>query len=166
MANNELPTEKLLMSEILQKISNAKTKLEKGALLFKYKSDALIALLIWNFDESVISLLPEGEVPYTPNENPKGTSHTLLLHEWRKLFNFVKGGNPALNQTARERMFIQLLEGLHKEEAEVLCLVKDKTLGKKYKITRACVEEAYPEIIWGNRDPDAKNNTTETEINE
>lgn len=148
---SELPVEKLLMSEVLQKISNAKTKLEKGMLLHKYKSPALQAILIWNFDESVISLIPEGEVPYTPNDSPEGTNHTLLFHEYKKLFHFVKGGNPNLQQAQRENMFIQLLEGLHKDEAEVLCMVKDKTLGKKYKITKACVEEAYPEIQWGNR---------------
>jgi hypothetical protein len=147
----ELPVERLLLSEVLQKVSNAKTKKEKIQLLHRYKTAALQSILIWNFDDSVISLLPEGEVPYTPNEAPADTEHTRLLHQYRILYNFVKGGNDGLTTSKREIMFIQLLEGLHQDEAKVLCMVKDKTLGKKYKITKACVEEAYPEIQWGNR---------------
>jgi hypothetical protein len=44
-----------------------------------------------------------------------------------------------------------MLEGLSEEEAEVLLLVKDKALNKKFRITRACVEEAFPSIVWGGR---------------
>ncbi len=148
---SELPVERLLLSEVLQKISNAKTKAEKVALLQKYKTPALQSLLIWNFDESIKSMLPEGEVPYTPNDVPIDTEHTRLLHEYRILYNFVKGGNDGLPSSKRELMFIQLLEALHKDEASVLCLVKDKKLGKRYKITKNAIEEAYPEIQWGNR---------------
>ena len=108
-------------------------------------------LLIWNFDESVISELPAGEVPFNANEAPVGTEHTVLEKESRLLYNFVQGGNNGLQQSRRENMFIQMLEGLHKDEANVLCLVKDKQLGKKYKITKACVSEAFPQINWGGR---------------
>jgi hypothetical protein len=141
---------KLLISEVLQKVSNAKTKAEKINLLREYDTAALRSLLIANFDESVISMLPEGEVPFTPNDAPKGTEHTVLEQEYRKLYLFFKGGS-SINQTTRENLFIQLLEGLQEEEANVLILVKDKGLGKKYKITRACVEEAFPQIKWGGR---------------
>jgi hypothetical protein len=48
-------------------------------------------------------------------------------------------------------MFIQMLEGLHPLEAEIVCLVKNKELQKKYKITKEIVSEAYSDIIWGNR---------------
>ncbi len=147
----ELPVERLLLSEVLQKVSNAKTKKEKIGLLNKYKTPALQSILIWNFDDSVVSMLPEGDVPYTPNEAPVDTEHTRLLHEYRILYNFVKGGNDGLSGNKRETMFIQLLASLHQDEAKLLCMVKDKLVGKKYKITKACVEEAYPEIKWGNR---------------
>lgn len=142
---------KLLISEVLQKVSNAKTKARKIELLQQYNTDALRMLLIWNFDESVISELPAGEVPFQPNEAPVGTEHTVLEKEARLLYNFVQGGNNGLQQSRRENMFIQMLEGLHKDEANVLCLVKDKQLGKKYKITKACVTEAFPQINWGGR---------------
>lgn len=142
---------KLLISEVLQKVSNAKTKARKIELLQQHNTDALRMLLIWNFDESVISELPSGEVPYEKNEAPVGTEHTVLEKEARLLYNFVQGGNNGLQQSRRENMFIQMLEGLHKDEANVLCLVKDKQLGKKYKITKACVSEAFPQINWGGR---------------
>lgn len=142
---------KLLISEVLQKVSNAKTKVEKIKLLHEHNSSALRAILIANFDESVISMLPEGEVPFEANDAPKGTEHTVLEHEYRKLYLFFKGGNSSLQKTQRENLFIQLLEGLHEEEANLLVLVKDKALGKKYKLTRACVEEAFPHIKWGGR---------------
>ena len=48
-------------------------------------------------------------------------------------------------------MFINLLRGLHPREAEVLCLVKDKKLAEKYKITYDVVKQAYPDIQWGGR---------------
>lgn len=142
---------RLLISEVLQKVSNAKTKAEKIKLLNDYNSQTLRSLLIWNFDESVESLLPPGEVPYTANEAPAGTEHTLLEQESKRFYYFVSAGRTNISQMKREQMFIQMLEGLHKSEAEILTLVKDKKLGTKYRITRATVEEAFPQIVWGNR---------------
>lgn len=142
---------KLLISEVLQKVSNAKTKAQKIKLLQEYNTNALRSILIANYDESIISMLPEGEVPFTPNDAPKGTDHSVLEKEYRRLYLFFKGGNNGLKQTQRENLFIQMLEGLCEEEAHLLVLVKDKALQKKYKITRACVEEAFPQIKWGGR---------------
>jgi hypothetical protein len=48
-------------------------------------------------------------------------------------------------------MFINILQGLHPLEAEILCLVKDKKLGEKYKITKEIVSLAFPDIQWGGR---------------
>jgi len=140
----------LLLNEVLQKVSNAKTKAQKIKLLQQFNTPALRAILIANFDESIISMLPPGDVPFTKNEAPEDTEHTRLNHEYRKLYLFFKGG-ANISQTRRESLFIQLLEGLHEKEAEVLCLVKDRKVGKRWKITRQCVEEAFPEITWGNR---------------
>jgi len=140
-----------LISEVLQKVSNAKTKKEKIELLQKYSSQALRSILIWNYDDSIEGLIPSGEVPYSPNEAPIGTEHTTLNQEYVRLYNFIKGGNNDIKQIERENMFIRMLEGLHKDEAVLLCLVKDKDIQKKYKITKACVVEAFPQIQWGNR---------------
>ena len=142
---------RLLLSEVMQKVSNAKTKAEKVKILQDNNTQALRSLLIWNYDDSVVSLVPEGEVPFTPNEAPAGTEHTVLEKEFKKLYYFIKGGDPNLKQFQREKMFIQMLEGLHVSEAELLVLVKDKQLQKKYRITKAVVEEAFPQIKWGGR---------------
>ena len=79
---------RLLISEILRKVSNAKTKQEKISLLQKHNSTALRQLLIINFDESIVSMMPEGDVPYTPNDAPVGTDHTRLESEYRGLYRF------------------------------------------------------------------------------
>ena len=143
----------LLISEVLQKVSNAKTKKEKISLLVQNNTPALRSILIWNYDDSIITLLPEGEVPYTPNDSPKGTEHSLLAKEYTKLYYYIKGGADQVPQLRRESMFIALLEGLHKSEAELICLVKDGRLQDKYRITLATVKEAFPQIEWGNRGP-------------
>jgi hypothetical protein len=140
-----------LVTEVFQKISNAKTKAEKVALLQEYRSPALIHLFVWNFDESIETALPPGEVPYTPNDNKTGEGVSRLNSQYRILYNFVRGGNDPLSQTKRESMFIQLLESLDPNEAECLCLVKDKKLGKRYTITHNTVKEAYPDVVWGTR---------------
>ena len=143
-------TMKLLMHEVLQKVSNAKTKKEKINLLGRFNTPALRMLFIINFDESVVSLLPPGKVPYEPNQAPDGTEHTMLEKEARLFHHFFKGGSN-VSQNKRESMFIQMLEGLSAGEAEVLCLAKDKQIGKRWKITKACVTEAFPSIEWGGR---------------
>ncbi|AGH26411.1 hypothetical protein CPPG_00094 [Cyanophage P-RSM1] len=143
---------RLLISEVLRKVSNAKTKKEKIEILHKHNSQALRSILIWNFDESVVSMLPEGDVPYTPNDAPVGTDHTRLEQEYKGLYRFVKGGADKLPSLKRESLFVQLLEGLSAEEAELICLVKDKKLSSKYKrITKAVIQEAFNHIEWGKR---------------
>ena len=137
--------------EILDLVNQQRTKPKRVEILQEYANDALKALLIWNFDESVISLLPQGVVPYKENEVPVGTDHTSLRREYRQLYHFVKGGNDSLSSLRRETMFIQMLEGLHPQEAELLCLVKDKQLSTKYKIDKDIVSQAYPDIKWGGR---------------
>jgi hypothetical protein len=143
----KLPPDQLI-SEVLQRVSSAKTKDEKIEILRHYDNVALRSVLIWNFDSKVESAIPAGEVPYTPNDAPEGTEHSKLIQEWRKFNHFVKGVSD-LPQTKREMIFIQLCESLHSSEAEVLCATKDKELHKKYRITKAVVSEAFPEIVWG-----------------
>jgi len=128
-----------------------KTKQDKVNILKEYSDPSVKAILIWNFDDSVKSAIPEGTVPYKENEVPIGTDHTSLRREYRNLYHFIKGGNDSLSSLRRETMFIQMLEGLHPKEAEIICLVKDKNLNQKYKISFDIVKEAYPDIQWGNR---------------
>ena len=137
--------------EILDLVEEQRSKAKKIEVLKEYETPALKSIFIWNFDPSVVSLLPEGEVPYNKNDVPVGTDHTSLRREYKQMYHFVKGGNDQLSSLRRESMFIQMLEGLHPDEADILCLVKDGQLNKKYKLTREIVETAYPDIIWGGR---------------
>ena len=165
--------------EVLDAASKQRTKAKKVEVLQKYKHPSLITIFVWNFDDSIISLLPEGEVPYGTNLDDQNATGTLsgrindavgkmqemgssslgsqdqgkasIRKEYTKFYNFCKGGNPSLSSLRRETMFINILEGLHPLEAELLCMVKDKKLQEKYKITKEIVSTAYPEIIWGDR---------------
>jgi len=141
-----------MISEVLQKAHNAKTKQEKITILREHNSQTLRSLFIINFDETVVPRVPLGEdVPYRVNDAPKGTEHTLLEKEGAKLYYFFKGGANNLTQPKIESMFIQLLEGLHADEAEVLIKCINKTLHKKYRITLPVIKEAFPQIEWGGR---------------
>lgn len=139
------------MNEILDLVHEQESEEDKIKVLKTYENDALKTLLIWNFDKSIISLLPQGEVPYQPNESPLGVDHSSLRRDYKNLYNFVKGGNDSLSKIRRETIFIQILESLHPNEAEVLILVKDKKLSDKYDINIDVVQKSYPDICWGNR---------------
>ena len=149
-ATKKLPSNPF-MNEILELVSQQKTDAKKVALLKEYECDALKSLFILNFDESIISLLPEGKVPYKPNESPLGTDHSSLRREQRSLYNFVKGGNDQWSTIRRETIFIQMLECLHPSEADIIIAVKDKDLEDLYDVPFEVVEEAYPDIEWGGR---------------
>mgnify|MGYP001456599182 FL=1 len=138
---------KLLISEIIRKASNAKTKAEKIKILQDNNSQALRSVLKWNFEPAIVSDLPEGDVPFTRNDAPMGTEHTMLEREAKNLWRFIKGAN-SLTRFKREQLFVQMLEGLHESEADIICLVKDKQLHKKYRITKSVVTSAFPNIQW------------------
>ena len=133
-----------LFSEILDKVAKLKTKKQKVEFLRQHNTDALRMILKSSFDPKIVWQLPEGEVPFSPNDAPEGTEHTVLAMEARKLYNFIQGGNNALTQNKREMMFVQLLEGLHQTEAYMLVDAKDKILHKRYKgLSSAVVKEAF-----------------------
>jgi hypothetical protein len=165
--------------EVLNLVSKQRSNAKKVEILKKYEDPSLKTLFIWNFDETVISVLPEGEVPYASvgeqnsfsgtvsekisdavskmaelNSNSLGANdqgYSTIRKEYKMFYNFVRGGNDGLSSLRRETMFINILQGLHPLEAEIICLVKDKKLQTKYNITKEIVSEAYPDIRWGNR---------------
>ena len=164
--------------EVLELASKQRSKAKKVEVLQEYEHNSVKAVLIWNFDDTIISMVPEGEVPYgdlgdqtvfngtlsgnleremngdmesATGQDLDGRGKTSLRREWQNLYHYVKGGNDSLTKTRREMMFISLLRGLHPKESEILCLVKDKVLSNKYKITKDVVETAYPDIQWGGR---------------
>ena len=175
----ELPRNPFVF-EVLDLVSRQRSKAKKIEVLKKYEHVSLKATLIWNFDESLISMLPEGEVPYSGFEDQASSNgtlttkiteevrrmhemdsfsmgssdnngHTTIRREFKNFYHFLKGGNDSMSGVRRETMFINILEGLHPLEAEIVCLCKDKKLSDRYKITKEIVSEAYPDITWGNR---------------
>ncbi len=165
--------------EVLDLVSRQRAKAKKIEVLRKYDDQSLRRVLIWNFDNSIQSILPQGEVPYVgydENVTYSGTlttklteeirqmhdrgsfsvgasdkqGHTTIRRESKNFYHFVRGGNDAMSNIRRETMFINILQGLHPLEAEIVVLAKDKKLSDKYKITREVVTEAYPNIIWGD----------------
>ena len=165
--------------EVLDAASKQRTKAKKIEVLQRYAHDSIMALMIWNFDETAISVLPPGDVPYGNTREDNSVTGTLsdkindavgkmsemgsnslgsqdqgkasIRKEYTKFYNFLKGGNDSLSNLRRETMFINILEGLHPLEAEILILVKDKKLSEKYKITKEIAAAAYPQITWGGR---------------
>jgi len=144
-------TSKSYVHEIFSAVSTERTKAKKIEILQQYNENFIKSVLIWNFDETIISVLPEGEVPVEAKEDADKNPTTTIRKEWNKFYNFVKGGNDAMNRLKKETMFINILEQLHPGECEVVCLVKDKKLTDKYNITKELVSEAYPDIQWGGR---------------
>ena len=133
----------LLFHEILDKVAKAKSKNQKVTLLREYNTEALRMIIKSSFDPKIIWDLPEGVPPYEKNESPEGTEHTMLAHEARTLFHYIKGANN-LTRNKRESMFVQLLEGLQQGEAEVVTAAKDKKLHQKYKgLSANVVKEAF-----------------------
>ena len=160
--------------EILELACSQRTRAKKIEILQKYQNNALVAQFIWNYDESVVSLIPYGEVPYSAagdmtsgNDTLSaaiqkqiddkmvdalgGNQRTTLRNEADKFYMFIKGGNDSLSSIRRETIFIQLLEGLHPKEAQILCLVKDKRLTDVYNLPFDLIQETFPFIQWGGR---------------
>ena len=133
-----------LFSEILTKLGKIKSKKDKVNFLKQHNTDALRQIIKSSFDPNIKWALPFGEVPFIPNEAPEGTEHNVLSYEARKLYHYIEGGNPQLSQNKREMMFVQLLEGLHPDEAEIVVAAKDKVLHQKYKgLSANVVKEAF-----------------------
>src|SRR6056300_2017671 len=114
----------VLMSEVLTKVNNAKDKPKKIQVLRDYDNQPLRQVLKGAFDPKIEWDLPAGDPPYIANEAPIGTEHGLLRNEAKRLWYFVKGADAATTKTQKETMFIQMLEGLHQDEAKVLLGMK------------------------------------------
>ena len=169
-----------LAFEVFDLVSRSRTKQKKIEILKKYDDSSLRRIFVWNFDQSIVSILPEGPVPYVGYDEQNTYSgtlttkisqevrkmhesgnfslgasdqqgHTTIRRESKHFYHFVKGGNDGINSIRRETMYINILQGLHPLEAEILVLVKDKQLETKYKISKDIISAAYPNIVWGDR---------------
>jgi len=131
------------MHEFLDKVSKLRKRNDKVGALKHNDSFPLRTVLQAAFDPRVVFELPEGEVPFKPNELPD--QEGVFLHEVRKLVYFVQGPYSGMNSIKRERMFIDLLEVVDKNDAKMLVDLKDKKF--PYKIDESMVREAFPDLL-------------------
>jgi Family of unknown function (DUF6433) len=134
------------VSKLLQQINDLNDKKQIVESLKVNGHPVLKSILKYMFDPSIKFLLPEGKPPFrsNPHDEPKA-----LLMQANKLYLFVEGGNPRLNPIKREHLFIQILETVNTDDAELLIAMKDKKSPYK-NITKAVVKEAFPELITQN----------------
>lgn len=137
------------ISAILKLCAEGKTVNDKVSLLQQHASDPILIILKYAFDPNIKFILPEGSPPYKPCEflDQEGR----LYSELRRLYLFIEGGNPNLTKVKREFLFIQLIESIDKNDAELLCAVKDKKLPYK-GLTASVVKKAFPGLL-----PDEQN---------
>ena len=138
-----------LISEVLDKAAGLPTKKEKIEYLQANNSRPLRNILKGSFDDTVEFNLPKGEPPYRKDDAPKGFEPSNLHKVCRRFKYFNKGGQgDALSSTRREKMFIDCLESLHPDEAELLLTMKDKKLAGKYKgLTPKLIADAFPNLL-------------------
>ncbi|NBW57430.1 hypothetical protein EBR43_06530 [bacterium] len=129
---------------LLKECNDCKTVDERVNALRERDHPVLRLILRYTFDPSIVFILPEGAPPYKPCDflDQEGR----LYVEARKLYLFVEGGNPNLTKLKREILFIQLIESIDKNDAELLINIKDKKLPFK-SITKAVVTKAFPDLI-------------------
>lgn len=157
--------------EVFDLVLKQKTKAKKIEAIQKHRHDSIIALWLWNYT-SLQSALPPGDVPYAgleelnagndtlsatvtkqlkstePVDTYGSNNRTTIRSEFQNFYNFIRGGNDSLSSIRRETMFINLVQGLHPREAEILILTKDKKLTDKYPIAFELVKEALPDVVW------------------
>lgn len=137
----------LLISEILDLVDKAKTKEEKIKLLKQHETPCLRGLMKINFNTDVSMGLPEGEPPYKKEERPIGYQENTLFLEYRRFYIWL---DPKTNlpKIKKEQLFIEMLEGLHHSEAEIMVLIKDHKLQKKFKnIKEDLIREVWPFLL-------------------
>lgn len=134
------------IGEVVALLQGAKTKSERAELLKEHDSLALRSILRLNFDPSLKFDIPEGFPPtYRGNPKPNGFGDTTLKAAVKGFYTFVKASTPGLRQSKRENLFLQLLEELDKQEAQVLVEAKDKKLD--IGLTKKLIDEVFPGLL-------------------
>lgn len=135
---------KLGLSEILSKADKEKTQDGKIDVLRKNDSPSLRRVIQLTFAPEAKWLLPKGAPPYKPLDLPDANGR--LYSEIRRLYLFLEGGNPNLKDWRREFLFVQLLESIDSDDANLLVHMKDGKLPYK-TITRKLIEKAFPGFL-------------------
>lgn len=140
---------RLTIHEILTQANTAHNYVDKMNAIRENGSLVLEQILQYNFAEHLSFDLPEGTPPYKRETDiPIGKSASNLYQEGRRLYIFLKGQAPNMNRVKKELLFIQILEGLHYTDADILVAVKDKRLQELFpNITYEYVFNAIPDLL-------------------
>ena len=133
------------IAEKLKRISELQGRNAKIDALAKESSPAMKAVMGYCFDPNVQWMLPEGAPPYTPMEKATDSQATLIAKH-HMLEYFVKSPkHPNVNQIKREQIFIQFLESLDPDDADLLIKIKDGNMPFD-GITKYVASKAFPSI--------------------
>jgi hypothetical protein len=135
---------RLALFQVLQQASEISGTNAKVEFLRQHDSNPLKMLLKYALDPNIEWDLPDTDPPYKPCPYP--AQETRLIAESRRLYLFIKGGNPNLNKIKREALYIELLESVHPDDAKLLNAAKNKKIPYK-GITPKLVNEAFPGLI-------------------
>lgn len=126
---------KKYLTEMLQEINDNPT------IIDNYRSEFLLKVVFAHaFLPTHKMVLPEGEPPFKPADQPLGMTDINLHAEAKRMAVFIRKD---LTPIKRETLFVGLLESIHPSEAKVLIAMKDQKLSKLYKnITHKLVSDA------------------------
>lgn len=114
---------------------------DNPTIIDNYRSEFLLKVVFAHaFLPTHKMVLPEGEPPFKPADQPIGMTDTNLHAEAKRMAVFIRKD---LTPIKRETLFVGLLESIHPSEAKVLIAMKDQKLTKLYKnITHKLVSDA------------------------
>ena len=131
---------------IFEDVAAANSIKARKKVLLENESKPLKEILKYAFHPDIKFALPPGKPPYKTIGSPDEYNPTYLYPNIRKFYLYIEGGHDGLTQLRREQLFVQMLEGLHPKEAEVVIQVKDKKLNYR-GLTYKLVKTTFPEIL-------------------
>ena len=141
------------LHEIFTEIDKVTSVAKKAQILRENESDGLKVVLRGAFDTGIEWLVPDSKPPFQPNDAPDyDLADMQLVGEAKKIGRFATFNGKStkqgkdLSKTRREELFIQLLEGLHTTEAEILLSMVGKKLNYK-GLTAKLTNRAFPDLI-------------------
>ena len=136
-----------LVSEVLAEAGKIVIREERIKFLRLNKSPGLTDILRIQYDDSIVSVLPLGAPSYKQDDAPKGYEYTILNKAYTQFKYFFKGPvSSGMKPLKREGLFLNLLESLNPEEAELLVAAKDKKMKSK-GITKRLVNDTFPGLL-------------------
>jgi hypothetical protein len=146
---NNIKARDMQVFEILREISELEDTSQKIKTIREkyYDHTPLHRVLKMNYCDSIVPMVPEGMPPINSNNNPDGPNHSSLWEYIRVFPVIVKSAQSVKMKPLQiERMFIEMLEAIDPNEAEILCLAKDKNLEDQFDISINIVKEALPSL--------------------